>query len=299
MPAREKILVALSGGVDSSVAALLLKRQGHDVAAAYMKNWINEDQVIGHCPWEQDIADARRVAEQIGIEFRVVNLMQRLPRARRRLPAGRLRPRPDAQSRRHVQPGDQVRRLPGLGPGPRLRRPGHRALRPAPRAAGRELRPARGRRQNKDQSYFLALLGQGQIRDARFPVGQLTKPEVRRLAREAGLANGRQKGQPGHLLHRRGEDGGLPARLRARARPGRSSGRPTAASWARTAACTSTPSASARASACRRTPTTSAMSWSASGPRTTPCWSPSTIPIRPGSTRRRSGCTRSAGPGRP
>ena len=74
MPA-ERILVALSGGVDSSVAALLLKEQGHDLVGAYMKNWINEDEVIGHCPWQQDIADARAVSEQLGIEFRVVNLM--------------------------------------------------------------------------------------------------------------------------------------------------------------------------------------------------------------------------------
>ena len=74
--AREKILVALSGGVDSSVAALLLKEQGHELVGAYMKNWINEDNVIGHCPWQQDIEDARAVAHHLGIEFRVVNLMR-------------------------------------------------------------------------------------------------------------------------------------------------------------------------------------------------------------------------------
>ena len=76
MPVREKILIALSGGVDSSVAALLLRQQGYEVAGAYMKNWINEEKVIGHCPWEEDIVDARRVAEQIGIPFHVVNLMR-------------------------------------------------------------------------------------------------------------------------------------------------------------------------------------------------------------------------------
>ena len=75
MTPREKILVAMSGGVDSSVAALVLKRAGHDVVGAYMKNWINEENVIGHCPWQQDIEDARAVADLIGIDFKVVNLM--------------------------------------------------------------------------------------------------------------------------------------------------------------------------------------------------------------------------------
>lgn len=71
-----RILAALSGGVDSSVAAALLVREGHDVVGAYMKNWINEENIIGHCPWQEDIEDARAVADQLGIEFHVVNLMR-------------------------------------------------------------------------------------------------------------------------------------------------------------------------------------------------------------------------------
>ena len=70
-----RILAAMSGGVDSSVAAARLLREGHDVVGAYMKNWINEENIIGDCPWQQDIVDARAVAEHLGIEFRVVNMM--------------------------------------------------------------------------------------------------------------------------------------------------------------------------------------------------------------------------------
>jgi tRNA-uridine 2-sulfurtransferase len=76
-----KILSAMSGGVDSSAATALLIEQGHDVVGAYMKNWINEDEIVGHCPWQQDIEDARAVAEQLDA---------RLQGTRRELPAGGL-----------------------------------------------------------------------------------------------------------------------------------------------------------------------------------------------------------------
>ncbi|ACB77104.1 tRNA 2-thiouridine(34) synthase MnmA [Opitutus terrae] len=215
MPGAEKILVAMSGGVDSSVAALLLKQQGYDVVGAYMKNWINEDQVIGHCPWQQDIEDARRVATQIGIEFRVVNLMREY---RERVVAylldgyaRGLTPNPDIMCNREVKFG--VFRSWAKDHGFAAIATGHYAQRVevkpdlvTPAVLGglnADGTPAstfallEGADKNKDQSYFLALLSQEQLRDARFPIGHLPKPELRRIAREAGLATADKKDSQG------------------------------------------------------------------------------------------------------
>ena len=71
-----RILTALSGGVDSAAAAALLVEQGHEVVAAYMKNWVNEENIPGECPWERDIEDALGVCRKLGIEFRVVDLIE-------------------------------------------------------------------------------------------------------------------------------------------------------------------------------------------------------------------------------
>ena len=70
-----RVLAAMSGGVDSSVAAALLLEQGHEVVGAYMKNFTNEENLPGDCPWEEDIRDARAVCDYLGIEFRILSLM--------------------------------------------------------------------------------------------------------------------------------------------------------------------------------------------------------------------------------
>mgnify|MGYP001176983228 CR=1 FL=1 len=218
MAARERILVALSGGVDSAVAALLLKQQGYDIVGAYMKNWINEDNVIGNCPWMQDIDDARGVAETLGIEFRVVNLMQDY----RRLVVDYLldgyqrglTPNPDVMCNREMKFGvflkyAQAEGFAAVATGHYAQRfelgGDGRPARPAETGpAGRASLPARteyglfeGADKNKDQSYFLALLSQSQLAAARFPIGHLAKPDLRRLAIEAGLPNAQKKDSQG------------------------------------------------------------------------------------------------------
>jgi tRNA-specific 2-thiouridylase len=237
VPAQPKILVAMSGGVDSSVAALRLKLQGHAIVGAYMKNWINEDNVIGHCPWMQDIDDARAVCDRLGIEFRVVNLMQEY---RERIVqylldgyARGLTPNPDVMCNREIKFG--VFRAWAKDHGFDAVATGHYARRVAtPRDGGLAMadfgldqaaqatpsnaqtsgtapasgnppsashpphfRLLEGADKNKDQSYFLALLNQAQLADALFPIGDLPKPELRRLAREAGLPTADKKDSQG------------------------------------------------------------------------------------------------------
>jgi len=194
---KEKVLVALSGGVDSSVAALLLKRAGHEVVAAYMKNWINEDGAIGHCPWEEDIRDARAVADHLGIEFRVVNLMQDY----RRLVVDYLlesyqrglTPNPDVMCNREIKFGAFLRYAEAEGFSAVAT--GHYAQRVADTEG--VLRLVEGADKNKDQSYFLALITGAQLAQARFPIGHLTKPELRALAAEAGLPTAQKKDSQG------------------------------------------------------------------------------------------------------
>jgi tRNA-specific 2-thiouridylase len=200
-----RILVAMSGGVDSSVAALLLKQQGCEVVGAYMKNWINEDNLPGDCPWMHDISDARAVAEQIGIEFRVVNLM----RDYRRLVvdylldgyACGLTPNPDVMCNREIKFG--VFRAYAQAEGFAAVATGHYARRVETESSepDRSTPPAcallEGVDKNKDQSYFLALLSQEQLRDARFPIGELRKPELRTIAAGHGLVTARKKDSQG------------------------------------------------------------------------------------------------------
>jgi tRNA-specific 2-thiouridylase len=187
-----KILAAMSGGVDSSVATALLVREGHEVVGAYMKNWINEEGIIGHCPWEEDIVDARAVADQLGIEFHVVNLMKEYrERVVKYLLEGYqegITPNPDVMCNREMKFGvlwdwAQERGFDAIATGHYARKEEGMIL--------------RGADPNKDQTYFLAMMRPEQVRIARFPIGHLLKPELREEARRLGLKTAEKKDSQG------------------------------------------------------------------------------------------------------
>ncbi|MDX6767247.1 MAG: tRNA 2-thiouridine(34) synthase MnmA [Candidatus Methylacidiphilales bacterium] len=194
---KEKILVALSGGVDSAVAAASLVEQGHDVSAAYMKNWVNEENLPGECPWERDASDAESVAAKLGIPFRVVDLVQEYKnRIVLYLLNGYedgLTPNPDVLCNREMKFGVflEAARAAGF----RAVATGHYARRVAAPNGGWDI--LEGLDPNKDQSYFLSLLRQDQAAAARFPVGHLPKPEVRALARRYDLPVAEKKDSQG------------------------------------------------------------------------------------------------------
>ena len=191
-----RVLVGMSGGVDSSVAAALLLEQGHDVVGGYMKNWINEENITGHCPWEQDITDARAVADQLGMEFRVVNLIRDY---KERVVSYLLKgyqdgvtPNPDVMCNREMKFGVFLDYA--LEEGFDYVATGHYAqIRENEDGTRDILRGAAG----KDQTYFLALLRQEQIQRALFPLADSPKPEVREMAKRFGLSTAGKKDSQG------------------------------------------------------------------------------------------------------
>ncbi len=202
MNKKPKICIGLSGGVDSSVAALLLKEQGCDVFALFMQNWHDTTGTLhGECEWEEDRAVAEMVARKVGIPFHFVDLSE-VYRQRvvdymfSEYEKGRT-PNPDVLCNREIKFDafwEAARTL-----GADFVATGHYCRKDSFTApdGSTTYRILAGSDPNKDQSYFLCQLSQEQLSHALFPIGDLTKPEVRRIAREADLPSAEKKDSQG------------------------------------------------------------------------------------------------------
>lgn len=193
---RNKVVVGLSGGVDSAVAASLLKQQGFDVLGVFMKNWDDDDNTE-HCTARQDFLDVLAVSDVLGIEVEAVNFAAEYKERvfsyfLREYQAGRT-PNPDILCNSEIKfkafLEDAVKR------GADFIATGHYAGRGEDSAGRATL--LRGLDVNKDQSYFLCRLNQQQLKPALFPLSELPKPEVRKLAEKIGLPNAKKKDSTG------------------------------------------------------------------------------------------------------
>jgi len=190
-----KVVVGMSGGVDSSVAALLLKRQGYEVVGLFMKNW-EDDDTDEYCSTRQDLVDAAAAADVIGIELEAVNFAAQykdrvFAEFLREYSAGRT-PNPDVLCNAEIKFKAFLDHATHLGAAKIAT--GHYAR---VDSQDRRHRLLRGLDTEKDQSYFLHRLRQEQLARAMFPVGELKKTEVRRLALEARLPNHAKKDSTG------------------------------------------------------------------------------------------------------
>lgn len=198
----KKIAVGLSGGVDSSVAAYLLKQAGYDVFALFMQNWHDVTGTLhGECEWEEDLSVAKMVAKKIGIPFHFVDLSDQY---RKRVvdymfseySKGRT-PNPDVLCNSEIKFDAFWEAAKALGAD--YVATGHYCRKDEISVSDGEkvYRILAGADTNKDQSYFLCQLTQEQLAPALFPIGDITKPEVRRIAREAGLPSAEKKDSQG------------------------------------------------------------------------------------------------------
>ncbi|NNL83953.1 MAG: tRNA 2-thiouridine(34) synthase MnmA [Winogradskyella sp.] len=197
----KRVIVGLSGGVDSSVAAYLMKQQGYEVIGLFMKNWHDDSVTISdECPWLEDSNDAMIVADKLGIPFQTVDLSEAY---KERIvdymfseyEKGRT-PNPDVLCNREIK-FDVFLKI-ALDLGADYVATGHYCRKVSIEKNGETIyRLLAGKDSNKDQSYFLCQLSQNQLSKALFPLGDLTKPQVRQIASEQNLITAEKKDSQG------------------------------------------------------------------------------------------------------
>ena len=197
----KRVVVGLSGGVDSSVAAYLLKEQGYEVIGLFMKNWHDDSVTISNeCPWLEDSNDALLVAEKLGIPFQTVDLSEEYKEKIvdymfKEYEQGRT-PNPDVLCNREIK-FDVFMKI-ALSLGADYVATGHYCRKSSIQKDGKEVfQLLAGKDDNKDQSYFLCQLSQDQLSKALFPIGELTKPQVREIAAQMDLITADKKDSQG------------------------------------------------------------------------------------------------------
>jgi tRNA-specific 2-thiouridylase len=196
-----RVVVGLSGGVDSSVAAYLLKEAGHEVIGLFMKNWLDESVTISdECPWLEDSNDARLVADKLEIPFQVIDLSEAykdrvVDYMFKEYENGRT-PNPDVLCNREIKFDIFLKMAQQLKAD--FVATGHYCQKDTIKVEGNAVhRLLAGADPNKDQSYFLCQLSQAQLAKALFPIGHLQKPEVREIAASQGLITADKKDSQG------------------------------------------------------------------------------------------------------
>jgi tRNA-specific 2-thiouridylase len=197
----KRVVVGLSGGVDSSVTAYLLQQQGYEVIGMFMKNWHDDSVTLStECPWLDDSNDANIIAQQLGIPFQAIDLSTEY-KARivdymfAEYERGRT-PNPDVLCNREIKFDIFLKAALKLGAD--YVATGHYARKAETHVDGNPVyRLLAGKDVNKDQSYFLCQLTQQQVAKALFPIGELTKPEVRAIAKKINLATADKKDSQG------------------------------------------------------------------------------------------------------
>ena len=197
----KRVVVGLSGGVDSSVAAYLLQQQGYEVIGLFMKNWHDDSVTISdECPWLEDSNDALLVAEKLGIPFQTVDLSKQYQEKIvdymfSEYERGRT-PNPDVLCNREIK-FDVFMKI-ALSLGADYVATGHYCRKSEIEVNGQPVyQLLSGKDENKDQSYFLCQLSQEQLAKSLFPLGELTKPQVREIAAEMQLVTADKKDSQG------------------------------------------------------------------------------------------------------